>query len=84
MIKLKCTCGATVKITQGPVSRLRFAEDWLTRHKLCQTGVMDADLEDKDNQIKVLERDIAFYRRCIKCGILPADGTEPSSARKRS
>ncbi len=80
MIKLKCACGATLKITQGWESdERRAAEDWLTRHKPCQTGAMDAELEDKDNQIKALEKNIAFYRSCIKSGETPAHGDEPSA-----
>ncbi len=79
MIKLKCACGATLKIAHGPVSRLRIAEDWLTQHKSCRTGVTDADLEDRDNQIKVLKKDVAFYRGCLYSGETPAPGDEPSA-----
>ncbi len=80
MIKLKCTCGATLKITQGLESdERRAAEVWLTQHKSCHTGVIDAELEARDKYITDLESDIAFYRSCINCGKTPADGDEPSA-----
>ncbi len=70
MIKLKCACGATLKIAHGPVSRLRFADDWLTQHEFCreeywvarhedQQSIMAIELESKDKYIKDLEQDIA-------------------------
>ncbi len=84
MIKLKCSCGATLEITQGWESdERRAAEDWLTRHKPCREEYWIArhenELESKDTRIKDLERDIAFYRSCIKSGETPADGDEPSA-----
>ncbi len=90
MIKLKCTCGATLKIAQGPVSRLRFADDWLTQHGSCreeywaarhedQQSVMAIELERRDTCIKDLEKDTAFYRSCLYSGETPAPGDEPSA-----
>ncbi len=43
-----------------------------------------AEIKDRDKYIADLESDIAFYRGCINGGKTPADGDEPSSARKRS
>ncbi len=66
MIKLKCTCGATVKIVQQWESAERFAEDWLTQHESCrseywvarhedQQSIMAIELESRDKYIKELE-----------------------------
>ncbi len=84
MIKLKCACGATVKIEQQLDSvEQRTAEDWLTRHKPCREEYWIArhenELESKDTRIKDLERDVAFYRGCLYSGETPAPGDEPSA-----
>ncbi|MCP3669164.1 MAG: hypothetical protein GY814_01745 [Gammaproteobacteria bacterium] len=88
MIKLKCTCGATIKIIQQWESDERFVDDWLTQHKPCreeywiarhENELESGDNQIKDNQIKVLRRDIAFYRNCLNSGEMPEDGAEPSA-----
>ncbi len=89
MIKLKCTCGATVKIAKGFECDERFAEDWLTQHKSCRTEywiarhedqqrVMAIELESRGTRIKDLEGDVAFYRGCLYSGETPEDGADPS------
>ncbi len=80
MIKLKCACGATIKITKKlDCDERHAAEIWLIRHKPCQTGVVAAEIGVRDTRIKDLERDIAFYCSCIKSGETPAPGDEPSA-----
>ncbi len=77
MIKLKCACGATIKIEQQLDSvEQRTAEDWLTRHKSCRTEYwvarpMTVELGSRDKYIKELRKDIAFYRNCLNSGKTP-------------
>ncbi len=89
-LKLKCTCGATVKIAKGFECDERFAEGWLTQHEPYrseywlaryedQQRVMAIELESRGTRIKDLERDVAFYRGCLYSGETPAPGDEPSA-----